>query len=712
MKIYSEIRVFYLIAFFFVGVVDSLVAQHQAIDTTISELARTTPTTYRTTYRKLENNLRLAADQLSDEELISILGKIQNATRHLSFKGPLAAGYRMEAVIYELTNHVSQALDAAVRACRLARSYHLPVELADDLAQTGNVYNSLDQADSSLKYYLNALNIYASTKQQLSQGRILYRIGNLFYHTKQEKLSLSYLQKALDISADSLDSRSHISLLNTIGLIYRNQKQYTKAINYNKQSLKLAEEVKDSAWIGINYGNIGHIYELKHNYTTALKYYQANLELSRKFMIWGDVVTTMSRVSQIYTKEQKYAQAKQVLANARLLAMREKEYDDLIEVYQSYVDCYQHANQFDSAFYYQQLYYQVKDSLGRQSFNTEVEHIRVSFEFDKKQGEIELLKKNNAVITASEQKKESWLLASSFLLVCTTLFAGLLYRSNHQKNKANRLLITQQRELFEKNEEINRQNEEILDLNNHLEESVAERTEELQIAHDNLVKQNQNLEQFTYIISHNLRAPIAQIMGLVGIFSESQQNGSATPQMLEYLNRSASNLDMIVNDLNDILLMRNQADAVREPVHLDEVAQTVLESLKGPIANTQAQVLTDFSDVQVITAIRSYLTSILYNLLSNAIKYRSPDRSLIVTIQTLQVDKYVCVSVQDNGLGMDLTKNDPKKLFKLYHRMHFHTEGKGMGLFIVKEQVDAMNGKIEVDSEPNKGTTFRIYLPS
>ncbi len=704
-------RIFCLLVFLLVGGAGCLVAQHNAIESTIDELPQTTATTYRLTYQKLETNLRLAADELSSDELNSLLGKIQNIRKPTSFRGPAAATYRIESVVYELTNQLPKALDAAIQACRLARGYQLPVELADDFAQVGSVYNALDLADSSLRYYLSALNTYTNHRQQLAQARMLYRIGNLFYHTRQEELSLSYLQKALKIGGDSLDARSHISLLNTIGLIYRNQKQYAAAIDYHKKSLMLAKAVQDSAWIGINYGNIGYIHRLQNNYKAALDYYQSSLALSRRFRIWGDVITTMSRVSQIYTEEQKYVQAKQMLGSARKLAMQKKEYDDLLEVYRSYVECYQHSGQFDSAFYYQKLYYQVKDSLSRQSFNAEVEHIRVSFEFDKKQGEIELLKKNNALLSASEQKKEYWLFASWFLLTCTTLFAGLLYRSNQLKNKANQLLTSQQRELSEKNEEINRQNKEIRNLNNNLEESVDERTAELRVAYGNLVKQNHNLEQFAYIISHNLRAPIAQIMGLVGLFIESQDTGTSNPQMLDYLSRSARNLDMIVNDLNDLLLMRNQADAVREAVNMAEIAQTVLESLKGPISNTNAQILTDFSSAEVVTAIRSYLTSILYNLLSNAIKYRSPERPLVVRIQTMQAGEYICLSVEDNGLGMDLKNHDPKKLFKLYHRMHFHTEGKGMGLFIVKEQVEVMNGKIEVESQPDTGTCFRIYLP-
>jgi signal transduction histidine kinase len=97
-------------------------------------------------------------------------------------------------------------------------------------------------------------------------------------------------------------------------------------------------------------------------------------------------------------------------------------------------------------------------------------------------------------------------------------------------------------------------------------------------------------------------------------------------------------------------------------------------------------------------------------MLTNAIKYKHPKRGPVICIKSFIVDEYICVSFADNGIGMDLAQNKGK-LFGLYKRFHFHVEGKGLGLHLVKTQVDALHGKIEVESQPGEGTTFKIYLP-
>jgi signal transduction histidine kinase len=99
----------------------------------------------------------------------------------------------------------------------------------------------------------------------------------------------------------------------------------------------------------------------------------------------------------------------------------------------------------------------------------------------------------------------------------------------------------------------------------------------------------------------------------------------------------------------------------------------------------------------------------LYNLISNAIKYRDPDRSPVIDIKTEKLADEIRLTVSDNGLGID-TSVHRDKLFTLYSRFHTHLEGKGLGLYLVKTQITAMGGRIEIESEVNKGSTFRVYF--
>jgi signal transduction histidine kinase len=144
-------------------------------------------------------------------------------------------------------------------------------------------------------------------------------------------------------------------------------------------------------------------------------------------------------------------------------------------------------------------------------------------------------------------------------------------------------------------------------------------------------------------------------------------------------------------------------------VNFEEELVMLKSTLEKEIAETHARIVADFSACPRVKTVKPYLDSILMNLISNAIKYRHPERLPVINIQTSFVDGNVCIRIQDNGLGIDLHAYGDK-LFVLYSRLHTHVEGKGMGLYLVKTQVTALGGKIEVESEPEKGTTFLVFL--
>jgi signal transduction histidine kinase len=125
------------------------------------------------------------------------------------------------------------------------------------------------------------------------------------------------------------------------------------------------------------------------------------------------------------------------------------------------------------------------------------------------------------------------------------------------------------------------------------------------------------------------------------------------------------------------------------------------------IEDTNTTIITDFK-VDHLYFARINLRSILYNLLSNAIKYRSPERNPEIKISTSQKDRYIVLTIQDNGLG--LNENQQKRLFTMFKRFHTHVDGTGIGLYIVKRIVENKEGKIEVGSKKGEGTTFKIYF--
>ncbi|MBD1395604.1 PAS domain S-box protein [Pontibacter sp. JH31] len=226
---------------------------------------------------------------------------------------------------------------------------------------------------------------------------------------------------------------------------------------------------------------------------------------------------------------------------------------------------------------------------------------------------------------------------------------------------------------------------------------------------DQLLKQNQNLQQFAYIVSHNLRAPIANILGLTTIYNKSKPDTPMNSRIIDNLFKSAKLLDATIRDLNDILTIRSELNKVREEVNFGEILEDVVGSLPEEVMDEHANIVTNFSEAPSVVAVRSYVHSIMHNLVTNAFKYKSPDRILQLQIKTSIIPNYICLSVSDNGLGINLHK-EKDKVFGLYKRFHPHTEGRGLGLHLVKTQAELLGGKVEVDSKVGMGTTFSIYF--
>lgn len=219
-------------------------------------------------------------------------------------------------------------------------------------------------------------------------------------------------------------------------------------------------------------------------------------------------------------------------------------------------------------------------------------------------------------------------------------------------------------------------------------------------------KQEEN-QQISYIVSHNFRSNLSTMLTLIeAIETSSSQEESL--KFLSLLKESVINLDNLVKDLakiSDISLKKENY----EKVNLRQQLYTVEKSLHREIQQSEATIKANLSVVEIKT-VKAYINSILHNLVSNAIKYRSPERKPEITVEIALDKNNLSLKVSDNGKGIDLKKYGDK-LFQLYKPLDNHPQGKGLGLFMTKQQVEAMGGSIEVESQPEKGTIFKINLP-
>ncbi len=279
----------------------------------------------------------------------------------------------------------------------------------------------------------------------------------------------------------------------------------------------------------------------------------------------------------------------------------------------------------------------------------------------------------------------------------------------------NEELLTQQEELAAHRDMLEGQNkiiaksmDELKQIKSQLEDTVESRTQDLKYANQELVQRNNQLEQYAYITAHNLRAPVSRLKGLLHIFEKIGGITNEHEEVIQKISSSALEMDEVLTDMNKILELKN-GNIQTSPVNINSIIQKVERILADSLHECNATIKTDLK-VDEIHANEPYIESIIYNLISNAIKYRSLERNLEISISSARDNGQILLEVVDNGMGINLKKfND--KIFGLYQRFHDHVGGKGLGLYLVKTQVEALGGSIEIDSKESRGTKFTILFP-
>lgn len=228
-----------------------------------------------------------------------------------------------------------------------------------------------------------------------------------------------------------------------------------------------------------------------------------------------------------------------------------------------------------------------------------------------------------------------------------------------------------------------------------------------------LIKQvertNARLEEFAYVATHNLRAPVVNLKSLIDLFSSDKGKlEGRQKKVFDKIEITANNLSSTLQDLINIIAVTKKNVETKQNVRLEGLLKAVKENLELQIRSENATIITDFTEAPEIVYPKGHLESICQNMITNSIKYKS-DKAPVIKIRSSEVDGFICLEFQDNGAGIDVEKNKDK-LFKMFQRLSSDGEGKGLGLYIVKSQVERLGGKIELESKPMEGTTFKVYL--
>ncbi len=229
--------------------------------------------------------------------------------------------------------------------------------------------------------------------------------------------------------------------------------------------------------------------------------------------------------------------------------------------------------------------------------------------------------------------------------------------------------------------------------------------------HAKLVKYNKELEQFTYVATHDLKSPLANIQGYLDLIEIDLVNPS--PDVLDsmkWLKYSVSEARNVISELTNALKARNNKEELLKPINLEDLVEGILSGMRAKILNSKIVFICDFTEINEFMYYPVALRSILQNIISNAIQYSSTVPFPEIKITTNYSVNEVLISVEDNGVGIDLETNE-SKVFGLFKRIQNDESGSGIGMYIVNKLLENYGGKLLLKSELGKGSEFTVVIP-
>lgn len=237
---------------------------------------------------------------------------------------------------------------------------------------------------------------------------------------------------------------------------------------------------------------------------------------------------------------------------------------------------------------------------------------------------------------------------------------------------------------------------------------IKKKEQELKALIDVTSLQNKKLLNFAHIVSHNLRSHTANFSMLLDFLTHEKKK-TEKDKIIKMLTTASDNLLETLDNLNEVVDISSKTGQEKKPVNLNDKITLVEHNLSALVSEHRVKIQNNVGTEVQIKVIPAYIESILMNFITNGIKYRSPDRPPIIKLSTTKEQGYTVLSITDNGIGIDLKKYGDK-LFGMYKTFHNNKDAKGIGLYITKNQIEAMNGKITVTSTVGSGTTFKIFF--
>ncbi|MES2702918.1 MAG: ATP-binding protein [Bacteroidota bacterium] len=570
-----------------------------------------------------------------------------------------------------------------------------------------NGYQAKGQLNKSLEYHFKSLKIVEEINDKDLRGSELMSVGNIYFQAKDLEKALQYHKSALALAIESQDTVSVARCYLNIGNVYYEKTEYARALEYFFNSLQINDRMRIASSTQLVSGNIASTYIAMHNYPKALEYAVRAHDLSKQLQDAEGDAYGLADIGKIYLgiarSGNKAALPDSVarMDNASLLAKaanytklaieRNKDVGDRLfenDCLLSLSDIYRQMGDYKNALGYYEAHTRLKDTLFSRDNKVNMAEQETKREAELKEKQIAI----NRLEKADGQRKIFSLAAGVGCLLLVTI---VVVRTNNKQKLANRHLA-EEKETSDK-------------LRVNLEESLEQKSalmEQLSVAAD-------MKSRFIANISHELRTPVTLLTGMLELMREKETTVDVAKMEVAYNN--SRRLQYMVNEILDLSKLDKYEDTLKKEVK--EVVPTVKRMVNAFAPYIEQQHLTlRYNDNGIhgfyVSTDEEKLEKIINNLVYNAVKFNKDGGYIDVSLSLTPSNRHINITIADSGIGIN--EKDLPYIFERYYQgdsKALKAQGSGIGLSLVKEFTELLNGTVMVASTPDTGTTFTLQFP-
>ncbi|HAF29202.1 MAG TPA: hypothetical protein DCG75_09165 [Bacteroidales bacterium] len=643
-----------------------------------------------------QNNIALVYKTLNnDQESLNYLQKSLSNYYNIGNKSLIASSINQIGSIYKKLNRYDLALENYLKALKIHQELDDQDKIASLLNNIGIIYDDIKNFQKALELYSNALEIKRKLGNKKEISYSLHIIGNTYLNLKNYTEALANFNESLVLRTEVGDKVSIANSFKSIGNTYLELGEYDKSITNLKEAYRIRDEIGDIKGVGEILNDIGNYYLRINMPDIALDYFERTLILCQKTNDQYLIGLSLRKIG-IIQLEKGFVDAG--INNIKRSLQTGQNIDNLELIKNAYFELYNYYNKVGNKDYALENYLNysiVKDSINAKLNSQRITEIQMNFELEKSYSEISRIENEVSELTAEnkirsiELKKQKNVRNLLLIIALISLFSGIMIFTQFlSKRKTNILLQEKIKEA---------------DQSNKL----------LKESEDNLKILNATKDKFFSIIAHDLRNPFNALHGLTYHLLKNYNDfdSNEIKQSLELIYGSADDLlELLENLLHWSRTQRGKMLFTPREINISDVINKIFNLLSMNAKKKEINLINEIDEKKTIYADNDMITAIFRNLISNAIKFSHTNS--FIRISSKNFSEYTEFSVMDNGVG--ISPENIKKLFRIdiHHSTSGTSEeqGSGLGLILCREFVEKHNGRIWVESEINKGSTFKFTI--